>query len=121
LILSDGSNVLTYVDPQTFAAGRRLSVTWNGRPVHQLNELEFIQGKIWANIWQTDFIIQIDPTDGKVTSYLDLTGILPAHSTRGGEDVLNGIAYNPKTRRVFVSGKRWPLVFELKIKHKAKK
>jgi len=116
LIQSDGSNVLTYLDPQTFKPLKRLSVTMNGRPAHQLNELEFIEGEVWANVWQTDRILRIDPATGQVTSYLDLKDLLPAQMRRGGEDVLNGIAYDPAQKRIFVSGKLWPRLFEIRLK-----
>jgi len=116
LILSDGSSVLTYLDPQTFKPVKKLPVTMNGRPTRQLNELEFIEGEIWANVWQTDMIVRIDPASGQVTSYLDLRNLLPAQMRRGGEDVLNGIAYDPARKRIFVSGKLWPRLFEIRLK-----
>ena len=115
LILSDGSDVLTYLDPQRFVSTRRLAVTWNGRPVHRLNELEFINGEVWANVWQTDFIVRIEPTSGRVSSFLDMSGLLPADLRLQDGAVLNGIAYDPATRRVFVTGKLWPLLFEIRI------
>ena len=116
LIMSDGSNVLTYLDPQSFKPVKKLSVTMNGRPAHQLNELEFIEGEIWANVWQSDLILRIDPASGRVASYLDLKNLLPAQMRRGGEDVLNGIAYDPAQKRIFVSGKLWPRLFEIRLK-----
>ncbi len=116
LILSDGSDGLTYLDPRTFEPLRRLPVTWDGRPVFNLNELEFIEGEIWANVWQTDFIVRIDPSSGQVASFLDLKGILPPDVPRGSDDVLNGIAYDSANNRIFVSGKHWPRLFEIKPK-----
>jgi glutamine cyclotransferase len=116
LILSDGSDVLTYREPRRLAPTRRLAVTWNGRPLHRLNELEFIDGEVWANVWYTDFIVRIDPASGRVTSYLDLAGLLPAGQRRQQDAVLNGIAYDPATRRIFVSGKLWPSVFEIRVR-----
>ena len=116
LILSDGSDVLTYLDPQRFVSTRRLAVTWNGRPVHRLNELEFIEGEVWANVWHTDFIVRIDPASGRVASYLDMSRLLPADRRSEPEAVLNGIAYDPATRRVFVTGKLWPLLFEIRVR-----
>jgi len=116
LIMSDGSNRLTYLDPQTFKPVRSLSVTMNGRPVEELNELEFIEGEIWANIWKTDLIIRIDPENGRTKSFLNLKGILPPEMRTDPEAVLNGIAYDPQSKRIFVSGKLWPLLFEIKVK-----
>jgi glutamine cyclotransferase len=116
LILSDGTDMLTYLDPQRFTPRRRLAVTWNGRPLHRLNELEFIEGAVWANVWYTDFVVQIDPESGRVTSFLDLGGLRPASVRHHPEAVLNGIAYDPATRRLFVGGKLWPLIFEIRVR-----
>jgi glutaminyl-peptide cyclotransferase len=118
LILSDGTSTLTYLDPHSFAPVRKLTVTWDGQPVVNINELEFIEGEIWANVWQTDFIIRIDPSTGQVNSFLDLKGILLPDVPRGSDAVLNGIAYDAQNKRIFVSGKRWPRVFEIRIKKK---
>ncbi len=115
LIMSDGSDKLTFRDPETFAVRRTLPVTINGRPQANLNELEWIDGQIWANIWQTDIIARIDPKSGAVVSFLDLSNVLPASARNGHEDVLNGIAYDPATKRIWISGKRWPSIFEIKI------
>lgn len=116
LIMSDGSSTLTYLDPQTFKPVRQLQVRFNGRPVPNLNELEFIEGEIWANVWQSDMILQIDPASGQVVSFLDLKGILDPSNRTGSEDVLNGIAYDAQQKRIFVSGKLWPLIFEIRVK-----
>ena len=114
LILSDGTNVLTYLDPERFTPTRKLAVTWNGQPLQRLNELEFIDGTVWANVWYTDFVVQIDPASGRVTSYLDLTGLRgPEPGPEGA--VLNGIAYDPANRRLWVSGKLWPMLFEIRV------
>jgi len=117
LIMSDGSSSLTYLDPLTFSLARKLPVTMNGLPVKNLNELEFIEGTIWANVWQTDMIVCIDPATGRVNSYLDLKGIL--RNPTGGEDVLNGIAYDAQKKRIFVSGKLWPRLFEIRVRKQA--
>jgi len=117
LIMSDGSAALTYLDPDTFQPVRRLPVTMNGQPLANLNELEFIEGRIWANVWQTDWIVCIDPNSGQVDSFLDLAGILPATSRTGSEDVLNGIAFDPQAKRIFVSGKCWPKLFEIRVRN----
>jgi glutaminyl-peptide cyclotransferase len=116
LVMSDGSSDLTYLDPNTFAPVRKLSVTMNGRPIDNLNELEFIEGEIWSNVWQTDLILRIDPNTGKVNSFLNLRGILPASMRTGYEDVLNGIAYDAGQKRIFASGKSWPRIFEIRVK-----
>lgn len=116
LIMSDGSSVLTHLDPGTFQPGRKLQVTMNERPLSNLNELEFIEGEIWANVWRTDVIVRIDPKSGRVGSFLDLSGILPPGLRNGNEDVLNGIAYDKQAKRVFVSGKLWSRIFEIRVK-----
>jgi glutamine cyclotransferase len=116
LILSDGSSDLFYLDPQTFKLIRKLRVTMNGAAIPEINELEFIDGEIWANVWQTDLILRIDPSTGQVTSFLDLKGILAPSDRTGREDVLNGIAYDSAGKRIFVTGKLWPRIFEIKLK-----
>jgi glutamine cyclotransferase len=115
LILSDGSSSLFYVDPQTFKPIRKLAVTMNGKPLTELNELEFIEGEIWANVWQTDMIVRIDPSTGRVTSFLNLKGILAPSDKTGREDVLNGIAYDADKKRIFITGKLWPRIFEIRV------
>lgn len=116
LILSDGGSDLFYLDPQTFKPVRKLAVRMNGQPIRELNELEFIDAEIWANVWQTDLILRIDPSTGQVTSFLDLKGILAPSDKTGSEDVLNGIAYDAEHKRIFVTGKLWPRIFEIKLK-----
>jgi glutaminyl-peptide cyclotransferase len=116
LIMSDGSSSLTYLDPVTFMPVRKLTVTMNGRPVENLNELEFIEGTIWSNVWQTDLILCIDPGTGHANSYLNLRGILPDKMQTGREDVLNGIAYDAQQKRIFISGKLWPRIFEIRTR-----
>lgn len=116
LVMSDGSNVLTYLDPQTFEPVRKVSVTMNGRSVYEINELEFIEGEIWANVWHTDMILRIDPATGRVNSFLNLKGILPQEMRTDPEAVLNGIAYDAKDKRIFISGKLWPRIYEIKLK-----
>lgn len=115
LILSDGSSDLFYLDPETFKPAK-LAVRMNGQPIRELNELEFIDGEIWANVWQTDLILRIDPSTGLVTSFLDLKGILAPSDKTGRENVLNGIAYDAEHKRIFVTGKLWPRLFEIRIK-----
>ena len=115
LLMSDGSDKITFRDPETFAVRRTLPVTINGQPQANLNELEWIDGQIWANIWQTDIIARIDPKTGQVISFLDLSNVLPASARNGHEDVLNGIAYDAATKRIWISGKRWPSIFEIEV------
>lgn len=116
LILSDGSPVLRFFDPATFAETGRIPVTVNGRPLRQLNELEWIDGEVWANVWQTNYIVRIDPASGHVVGIIDLNGLLPADLIKDpNDDVLNGIAWDAKTRRLFVTGKNWPSLFEIKL------
>ncbi len=116
LILSDGSSDLFYFDSQTFKPTRKLAVRMNGQPIRELNELEFIDGEIWANVWQTDLILRIDPSTGQVTSFLDLKEVLAPSDKTGMEDVLNGIAYDAEHKRIFVTGKLWPRIFEIRVK-----
>jgi len=116
LILSDGSPALRFFDPATFAETGRVPVTLNGRPVRQLNELEWIDGEVWANVWQTNYILRIDPASGNVVGIIDLSGLLPAGTIKDpNDDVLNGIAWDGKTRRLFVTGKNWPSLFEIRL------
>jgi len=116
LILSDGSPNLRFFDPVTFAETGRVAVTLNGRPVRQLNELEWIDGEVWANVWQTRFIVRIDPASGRVVGVIDLAGLLPADQVKDpNDDVLNGIAWDAANRRLFVTGKNWPSLFEIRL------
>ena len=115
-VMSNGSDTLTFRDAKTFAINRTIRVTQNGAPLQQLNELEWIDGEIWANVWYTDTIVQIDPRNGRVVSFLDLKGLLPRNARNGGEDVLNGIAYDAARKRIFVTGKLWPKLFQIQVK-----
>ena len=112
LIMSDGTATLTFLDPNSFQTVRTVQVHDHGGPVAHLNELEFIQGRIYANIWQTGRIAIIDPLDGRVTAWLDLTNLWAEQPH--GVDVPNGIAYDPQARRLFVTGKMWPALYEIK-------
>jgi glutaminyl-peptide cyclotransferase len=114
LIMSDGSNQLRLIDPATFAERRRISVTASGAPLIHLNELEYMKGEILANVWMTDLVARVSPATGRVTGYIDLRGLLTP-SERGSADVLNGIAYDERNDRLFVTGKLWPKVFEIHI------
>ena len=116
LILSDGTSYLRFLDPKTFKVVRRVHVTdESGHPVDNLNELEYIHGEIYANIWQTDEIIRISPSSGKILGRIDLTGIIDKHELQGDGGVLNGIAYDSANDRLFVTGKLWPKLFEIKV------
>ncbi len=116
IVMSDGSNVLSFFEPEGFTVVRRLEVYDNGKMVDQLNELEYINGEIWANVWMTDLIARIDPATGKVNSYVDLTGLFPeAARKETNADVLNGIAWDKDSGRIFVTGKRWPHLYEIKV------
>lgn len=109
LIMSDGSATLRYLDPKTFAVVRTITVNENGRPISQLNELEYVKGEIFANVWQTNLVAQIDPATGRVVGWIDLSTLL-SESERAKTDVLNGIAYDPKGDRLFVTGKLLSLI-----------
>jgi glutamine cyclotransferase len=115
LIMSDGSATIRFLDPQTLAVQRSIQVRAEGQPLTRLNELEYIDGQIYANIWQTDWIVRIDPQSGAVTAWIDLSGLLPPEERQPNTDVLNGIAYDPTTDRLFVTGKRWPKLYEIEL------
>jgi glutamine cyclotransferase len=112
LIVSDGTAQLRFLDPETQQEVKRITVTEDGLPVNRLNELEYINGEVWANVWYTDFIVRIDPATGQIRSKLDLTGL---HPTRGADDVLNGIAWDASAERLFVTGKLWSSLFEVEV------
>jgi len=113
LIMSDGSETITFRDPETFAEVRKITVRAQGKPVKNLNELEYIDGEIWANIWYSDMIARIDPQTGIVKAWVDMEG-LPVPN-RGSEEVLNGIAYDRQNKRIFVTGKNWSKLFEIEL------
>ncbi len=113
LIMSDGSANLRFLDPQTFAEVGQLTVRANGQPVQQLNELEYVDGILLANVWLTDRIAVIEPSTGEVRSWIDLTGLNSAQ--RSSDEVLNGIAYDADRGQLFVTGKRWPTLYEIRV------
>jgi len=116
LIQSDGSNILRFLDPNTFEITDTLKININGKPLRNINELEWIKGEIWANVWQSELIARIDPVTGNVTAVIDFSGLFPASNrTDPSDDVLNGIAYDPATDRIFVTGKNWPSLFEVRV------
>lgn len=118
LFMSDGTSDIRVLDPNTFAEKRRLRVHEGVRAIAQLNELEFVEGEILANIWQTDRIARISPRTGEVVGWIDLTGLLSPVYHLGPDAVLNGIAYDRQRKRLFVTGKLWPTVFEIRIRPK---
>lgn len=115
LYLSDGSENIYTLDPATFRREKRTTVTLEGRPVHYLNELEWIEGKIWANVYTSDRIVVIDPSTGVVEAVVDLGGLLPEEDYAPTTDVLNGIAYDAAAKRLFVTGKNWNKLFEIEL------
>lgn len=116
LIMSDGTSYLRFLDPRTFRVTRRLQVVdENGRGVENLNELEYIHGEIYGNVWQTDYIVRISPSTGKILGRIDLSGIIDRRALAGNGAVLNGIAYDSAHDRLFVTGKLWPKLFEIKV------
>jgi glutaminyl-peptide cyclotransferase len=114
LIMSDGSATIRFRDPQTFAVTREIEVKSDGVPLARLNELEYIDGEIWANIWYDDRIARISPADGRVLGFIDLSTLYP-QSARSSEAVLNGIAYDAAAKRLFVTGKNWPQLYEIEV------
>lgn len=114
-IMSDGTSTLYLLDPQTFQEVGRLEVHTREGPVSRLNELEYVQGEIYANVWQTDRIARISPETGEVVGWIDLEGLLSPEDRKRRIDVLNGIAYDVKNDRLFVTGKLWPKLFEIEL------
>lgn len=115
LIMSDGTDTLRFLDPETLRETGRLPVRADGAPLDRLNELEWIEGEIWANLWTEDRIARIHPDTGAVTAFVDLAGLLDPADRLPDSDVLNGIAWDPEGRRLFVTGKKWPTLFEIEI------
>ena len=114
LVMSDGTPVLRFLDPETFAVRRLLVVTEAGVPLRDINELEWVDGAILANVWQSDSIVRIDPASGQVTARFDLSG-LGAFPNRGEDDSLNGIAWDARGRRLFVTGKNWSRLYQIRL------
>ena len=120
LIISDGSNRIKFLDPaDSFRVTKTIAVTDGRTPVNELNELEYVNGEIYANIWHDQRIVTIDPQTGRVTGWIDLTGLLQPGAVQDEEAVLNGIAYDQAGNRLFVTGKLWPQLFEIKIKRQS--
>jgi len=114
LIMSDGTASLRFLDPETFEVVRAVEVSDGGRPVARLNELEYVEGEVWSNVWYDDRIARIDPDTGTVIGWIDLASLYP-RSRRGSEDVLNGIAYDATAKRTFVTGNNWTILLELRF------
>ena len=116
IYMSDGTPEIRVLNPDTLLPTRRIEVTLEGRPVKNLNELEWVNGEIYANVWQTNWIVRIDPRDGHVVGVINLSGLLGSSDIVPGQtDVLNGIAYDAAHDRLFVTGKNWPKLFEIKL------
>jgi len=115
LIMSDGTSTLRFLDPQTFKEVRRVSVRNGRRRIDQLNELEYVDGEIYANIWKSDVIARISPADGRILGWIDLTPLWPARQRPDPEAVLNGIAWDAENNRLFVTGKHWPRLYEIRV------
>ena len=115
LFMSNGTPVIRIVNPETFATEGAISVMFNGMPLDLVNELEWIEGSIWANIYLTDFIVEIDPTSGNVVGYADLASLRTLLKENPQAEALNGIAYNPATKHLYVTGKDWNRLFEIEI------
>jgi glutamine cyclotransferase len=116
VFMSDGTPAIRVLDPKTLAETRRIQVTAAGKPVASLNELEWVDGQLFANVWGSDVIARIDPATGNVVGWIDLTGLAdPRWKGMGPDDVLNGIAWDPEHRRLFVTGKHWPKLFEIEL------
>ena len=117
LIMSDGTDQLRWLDPETLQETGRVAVRFEGQPLRDLNELEWVNGEIFANVWQTNWIARIDPRSGAVVGLIDCRGLLdPADIVQGQTDVLNGIAYDSQGDRLFITGKNWPKLFELQLR-----
>jgi glutaminyl-peptide cyclotransferase len=120
IFMSDGTSTLRILNPNTLLPVGMIPVTLDGKPIERLNELEWVKGEIFANVWQTSWIMRIDPHNGRVVGIVDLHGLLPAEDTvTGATDVLNGIAYDAQGDRLFVTGKNWPKLFEIRLKPRA--
>ena len=125
LFMTDSTHVIRVLNPETFKSNRMVAVMReDGKPLMKLNELEFVKGEIWANVWHSEqpdtlgkpnYIARIDPTSGKINGWIDLEGISPEDTRRDPENTLNGIAYDPASDRIFVTGKKWKKVFEIKV------
>lgn len=117
LIMSDGTDQLRFLDPEDFSEIRRITVTWGGRPVRLVNELEYVKGEILANVWMTDRIARINPGTGRIIDWIDLSPLVRKLALSDYDAVLNGIAYDAEADRLFVTGKYWPKLYEIRLEH----
>ena len=115
LVMSDGTSQLRFIDPATFAVRRTLKVTFKGRPLNQINELEWVGGQVLANIWMTDSVVRIDPASGKVVGVIDLSVLHRDAAAFGNDQVANGIAWDARTRKLYLTGKEWPWLYEVRL------
>ncbi|OYY91772.1 MAG: glutamine cyclotransferase [Sphingomonas sp. 28-66-16] len=115
IIMSDGTPELRFLDPLTLKETRRLQVTADGQPLRRINELEYVEGEIYANIWMTDWIARIDPESGQVVGWIDVSKLAADSGSDGVNSVANGIAWDAKRRRLYVTGKNWPWLYEIKL------
>jgi glutamine cyclotransferase len=121
LIMSDGTSQIRFLDPANLHTTRVISVMDGDRPIERLNELEYVQGQIFANVWQTDLIVCINPINGNVVKWIDLAGLLPLEDRMRYTDVLNGIAYDRNGDRLFATGKFWPKLFQIRLRRSDRK
>ncbi|MGB7654223.1 MAG: glutaminyl-peptide cyclotransferase [Novosphingobium sp.] len=115
LVMSDGSDTLRFIDPADFTVKRTLKVTIQGRPLRLINELEWVDGQVFANVWMTDYVVRIDPSSGKVVGLIDLGPLHRAAGVFGHDRVANGIAWDAKSRKLYMTGKEWPSLFEVRL------
>jgi glutamine cyclotransferase len=116
LIMDDGTNQIRFIDPTTFQVTKTIRVFAHGQPLNMLNELEYVKGELYANVWHTEYVVRIDPADGKLLGSIDFVGLYPPADNAQGEAVMNGIAYDAAGDRLFVTGKNWPKLFEVTVR-----
>ena len=115
LVMSDGTDTLRFIDPRTFTVKRTLKVTVQGRSINRINELEWVGGQVFANVWMTDYVLRINPVNGKVVGLIDLTQLHKEAGKFGQDQVANGIAWDSRSRKLYFTGKEWPVLFEVKL------
>ena len=115
LVMSDGTDTLRFVDPRTFTVKRTLKVTVQGRSINRINELEWVNGQVFANVWMTDYVLRINPVNGKVVGLIDLSQLHKEAGKFGQDQVANGIAWDSRTKKLYFTGKEWPVLFEVKL------